>query len=131
MVNEGPLKICETFLPPGAIDPDTGKPYDPQLIAHLKGATPFDLPHVVSFQRNRRCRVCRVCVVSSVTVDLTHTLSLDTPHRAHVRLRANVWIRDSSEQVTHLVGPHPLPGTLTVFSPFACLLLACLHVHQT
>ncbi|ELR23198.1 DOCK family protein [Acanthamoeba castellanii str. Neff] len=36
MVNEGPLKICETFLPPGAIDPDTGKPYDPQLIAHLK-----------------------------------------------------------------------------------------------
>jgi hypothetical protein len=39
VVNEGPLKICETFLPPGAIDPDTGKPYDPQLIAHLKGDT--------------------------------------------------------------------------------------------
>jgi len=36
MVNEGPLKICETFLSPGAIDPDTNKPYDPRLIAALK-----------------------------------------------------------------------------------------------
>lgn len=37
MVNEGPLKICETFLPPNAIDPDISKPYDPHLIATLKG----------------------------------------------------------------------------------------------
>ncbi len=36
VVNEGPLKICEIFLPPEAVDPETGKRYDPQQIAVLK-----------------------------------------------------------------------------------------------
>lgn len=35
MVNEGPLKICEVFLAPGAADAD-GQPHDPHKIAILK-----------------------------------------------------------------------------------------------
>jgi len=35
VVNEGPLKICEIFLSPNAVDPE-GQPYNKQQIEYLK-----------------------------------------------------------------------------------------------
>eukprot|EP01087_Luapelamoeba_hula_P004157 TRINITY_DN14106_c0_g1_i1.p1 TRINITY_DN14106_c0_g1~~TRINITY_DN14106_c0_g1_i1.p1 ORF type:complete len:254 (-),score=49.85 TRINITY_DN14106_c0_g1_i1:78-731(-) len=36
MVNEGPLKICETFLPEGPVLDPSGKPYPPELLMSLR-----------------------------------------------------------------------------------------------